>query len=62
MKEIWDAIQETGRFLACCPRPSCSRSARIEMLSTGLRAEIGLKVYGDSLRRASGWPKRSSRS
>ena len=49
MEEIWDDIQEKGRFPGVLPSAELQPiRARIEMLSTGLRAEVGLKVYGAS--------------
>ena len=49
MAEIWEHIQETGRFPGVLPSAELQPiRARIEMLSTGLRAEVGLKVYGAS--------------
>ncbi len=50
MREIWDRIQEAGRFPGVLPSVELQPiRTRIEMLSTGFSARIGLKVYGDSL-------------
>ena len=52
MAEIWDRIQEAGRFPGVLPSVELQPiRTRVEMLSTGLSAKIGLKVYGDDLRR-----------
>ena len=50
MREIWERIQEAGRFPGVLPSVELQPiRTRIEMLSTGLNARIGLKIYGDSL-------------
>ncbi len=52
MSEIWTRIQEAGRYPGVLPSVELQPiRTRIEMLSTGLNAKIGLKVYGDSLER-----------
>ncbi|MCG8404843.1 MAG: efflux RND transporter permease subunit [Phycisphaerales bacterium] len=52
MSEIWQTIQESGRFPGVLPSVQLQPiRTRVEMLSTGLNAKIGLKVYGDSLER-----------
>ena len=33
--------------------------ARIDMLSTGIRTPVGVKMFGPDLAKSSGWPKRS---
>jgi len=50
MNEIWQAIQRAGRFPGVLPSVQLQPiRTRVEMLSTGLNAKIGLKVYGDSM-------------
>lgn len=50
MNEIWDVIKEAGRFPGVLPSVQLQPiRTRVEMLSTGLNAKIGLKIYGDSL-------------
>jgi len=50
MNEIWDEIQNAGRYPGVLPSVQLQPiRTRVEMLSTGLNAKIGLKVYGDSL-------------
>jgi Cu(I)/Ag(I) efflux system membrane protein CusA/SilA len=50
MREIWQRIQEAGRFPGVLPSVELQPiRTRVEMLSTGFSAKIGLKVYGDSL-------------
>ena len=50
MSEIWASIQEAGRFPGVLPSVELQPiRTRVEMLSTGLNAKIGLKIYGDSL-------------
>ncbi|UCG16830.1 MAG: efflux RND transporter permease subunit, partial [Phycisphaerales bacterium] len=50
MREIWARIQEAGRYPGVLPSVELQPiRTRIEMLSTGLNARIGLKVYGDNL-------------
>ncbi|UCF34927.1 MAG: efflux RND transporter permease subunit [Phycisphaerales bacterium] len=52
MSEIWDAIKEAGRYPGVLPSAELQPiRTRVEMLSTGLNAKIGIKVYGDSLAR-----------
>ncbi|MFH1419259.1 MAG: efflux RND transporter permease subunit, partial [Planctomycetota bacterium] len=52
MNEIWGEIQDAGRFPGVLPSVQLQPiRTRVEMLSTGLNAKIGLKVYGDSLDR-----------
>ena len=48
--EVWESIREAGAFPGVLPSVRLQPiRTRIEMLSTGLNARIGLKVYGDSL-------------
>ena len=50
MQEIWSEIQAAGRFPGVLSSVQLQPiRTRVEMLSTGLNAKIGLKVYGDSL-------------
>ncbi|MGD2107841.1 MAG: efflux RND transporter permease subunit [Phycisphaerae bacterium] len=50
MREIWQRIQDAGRYPGVLPSVELQPiRTRVEMLSTGLNANIGLKVYGDSL-------------
>jgi len=50
MSEIWTRIQEVGRFPGVLPSVELQPiRTRIEMLSTGFSAKIGVKVYGDNL-------------
>ncbi len=50
MEEIWEDIRSAGTFPGVLPSvPLQPIRTRIEMLSTGLNARIGLKVYGDSI-------------
>jgi len=52
MNEIWDEIRTAGSFPGVLPSTQLQPiRTRIEMLSTGLNAKIGIKVYGDSLER-----------
>ncbi len=52
MNEIWDEIKTAGSFPGVLPSAQLQPiRTRIEMLSTGLNAKIGVKVYGDSLQR-----------
>lgn len=52
MNEIWDQITKAGQFPGVLPSVQLQPiRTRVEMLSTGLNAKIGLKVYGDSLER-----------
>jgi len=52
MDEIWDDIQEAGRFPGVLPSVELQPiRTRVEMLSTGLNAKIGIKIYGDSIER-----------
>ncbi len=53
MTEIWQAIQDAGRFPGVLPSTRLQPiRARVEMLSTGLNATIGIKVYSDSVESA----------
>lgn len=50
--EIWRAIQQAGQYPGVLPSAELQPiRTRIEMLSTGLAAKIGLKIYGDNLGR-----------
>ena len=50
MNEIWGEIQAAGRFPGVLPSVQLQPiRTRIEMLSTGFSAKIGLKIYGDDL-------------
>ncbi|UCE60228.1 MAG: efflux RND transporter permease subunit [Phycisphaerales bacterium] len=50
MREIWERIQQAGRFPGVLPSVELQPiRTRVEMLSTGFSAKIGLKVYGDNL-------------
>ena len=52
MNEIWDEIKRAGSFPGVLPSVQLQPiRTRVEMLSTGLNARIGIKVYGDSLER-----------
>lgn len=52
MDEIWAAIQAAGSFPGVLPSVQLQPiRTRVEMLSTGLNAKIGLKLYGDSIER-----------
>ncbi len=52
MDEIWDDIKAAGRFPGVLPSVQLQPiRTRVEMLSTGLNAKIGIKVYGDSIKR-----------
>ena len=52
MNEIWRAIQQAGQYPGVLPSAELQPiRTRIEMLSTGLAAKIGLKIYGDNLGR-----------
>jgi len=52
MSEIWQAIQQAGQFPGVLPSAELQPiRTRVEMLSTGLAAKIGLKIYGDNLSR-----------
>lgn len=52
MDEIWEDIKAAGSFPGVLPSVQLQPiRTRIEMLSTGLNAKIGIKVYGDSLER-----------
>jgi len=52
MDEIWDDIKSAGRFPGVLPSVQLQPiRTRIEMLSTGLNANIGIKIYGDSISR-----------
>lgn len=53
MTEIWQAIQEAGRFPGVLPSTRLQPiRARVEMLRTGLNATIGIKVFSDSVESA----------
>ncbi len=53
MDEVWQSIQEAGRFPGVLPSARLQPiRTRVEMLSTGLNATIGIKVYGDSIESA----------
>lgn len=50
MREIWEEIQSAGRFPGVLPSVELQPiRTRVEMLSTGFSAKIGLKIYGDNL-------------
>lgn len=50
MTEIWRDIEQAGRFPGVLPSVRLQPiETRIEMLATGLRAPIGVKIYGDSV-------------
>ncbi len=50
--EIWEDIRDAGSFPGVLPSVQLQPiRTRIEMLSTGLNAKIGIKVYGDSVAR-----------
>ena len=50
--EIWDEIRAAGSFPGVLPSVQLQPiRTRVEMLSTGLNAKIGLKIYGDSVQR-----------
>jgi len=52
MNEIWDEIKAAGSFPGVLPSTQLQPiRTRVEMLSTGLNAKIGVKVYGDNLDR-----------
>ncbi|HPF39377.1 MAG TPA: efflux RND transporter permease subunit [Phycisphaerae bacterium] len=52
MDEIWAEIQRAGAFPGVLPSVQLQPiRTRVEMLSTGLNAKIGLKLYGDSIER-----------
>ncbi|MCB9851660.1 MAG: efflux RND transporter permease subunit [Phycisphaerales bacterium] len=52
MDEIWSEIQRAGSFPGVLPSVQLQPiRTRVEMLSTGLNAKIGLKIYGDSIER-----------
>lgn len=52
MDEIWATIQRAGSFPGVLPSVQLQPiRTRVEMLSTGLNAKIGLKIYGDSIER-----------
>ncbi len=50
--EVWAEIQAAGRYPGVLPSVQLQPiRTRVEMLSTGLNAKIGLKIYGDSIER-----------
>lgn len=50
--EIWADIKRAGSFPGVLPSVELQPiRTRVEMLSTGLNAKIGLKIYGDSVQR-----------
>ncbi|HNO77631.1 MAG TPA: efflux RND transporter permease subunit [Phycisphaerae bacterium] len=52
MDEIWSDIKTAGSFPGVLPSVELQPiRTRVEMLSTGLNAKIGLKIYGDSVER-----------
>jgi Cu(I)/Ag(I) efflux system membrane protein CusA/SilA len=52
MDEIWEDIKSAGSFPGVLPSVQLQPiRTRVEMLSTGLNAKIGIKVYGDSVER-----------
>jgi copper/silver efflux system protein len=52
MDEIWQDIKAAGRFPGVLPSVELQPiRTRVEMLSTGLTAKIGIKIYGDSIAR-----------
>ncbi|MCB9850639.1 MAG: efflux RND transporter permease subunit [Phycisphaerales bacterium] len=52
MDEIWEDIKKAGSFPGVLPSVQLQPiRTRVEMLSTGLNAKIGLKIYGDSVQR-----------
>ncbi len=52
MDEIWQDIKQAGRYPGVLPSVELQPiRTRVEMLSTGLNAKIGIKVYGDSIER-----------
>jgi len=52
MDEIWEDIKAAGSFPGVLPSVQLQPiRTRIEMLSTGLNAKIGIKIYGDSVSR-----------
>jgi Cu(I)/Ag(I) efflux system membrane protein CusA/SilA len=53
MKEIWNEIQAAGRFPGVLPSVELQPiRTRVEMLSTGFNARVGIKVYGDDLQKS----------
>jgi len=52
MDEIWEDIKAAGSFPGVLPSVQLQPiRTRVEMLSTGLNAKIGIKIYGDSVER-----------
>lgn len=52
MDEIWEDIKAAGSFPGVLPSVQLQPiRTRVEMLSTGLNAKIGIKIYGDSIAR-----------
>ncbi|MCO6437558.1 MAG: efflux RND transporter permease subunit [Phycisphaerae bacterium] len=52
MEEIWEDVRKAGSFPGVLPSVELQPiRTRVEMLSTGLSAKIGLKIYGDSVER-----------
>lgn len=55
MDEIWEDIKSAGRFPGVLPSVQLQPiRTRVEMLSTGFNAKIGIKVYGDNIERCEG--------
>jgi Cu(I)/Ag(I) efflux system membrane protein CusA/SilA len=52
MDEIWSEIKAAGSFPGVTPSVQLQPiRTRVEMLSTGLSAKIGIKIYGDNIKR-----------
>ncbi len=52
MDEIWEDVKMAGSFPGVLPSVQLQPiRTRVEMLSTGLNAKIGIKIYGDSVER-----------
>jgi Cu(I)/Ag(I) efflux system membrane protein CusA/SilA len=52
MDEIWQDIKSAGSFPGVLPSVELQPiRTRVEMLSTGLTAKIGIKIYGDNIAR-----------
>ncbi len=52
MDEIWEDIKTAGSYPGVLPSVQLQPiRTRVEMLSTGLNAKIGIKIYGDSITR-----------
>ncbi|GJM23831.1 MAG: hypothetical protein DHS20C16_02460 [Phycisphaerae bacterium] len=53
MDEIWEDVKAAGSFPGVLPSVQLQPiRTRVEMLSTGLNAKIGIKIYGDSIERS----------